>query len=251
MTTANQSPKNMLSPRSDLGFTLVELTIVLVIIALLTGGLLMSVAAQQEAAARGTTEKRIADVIDALTGYAAANGRLPCPAAPATTGVESPLGGGDCSNDWDGFVPARTLSLGPTDNNGYLLDAWGNPIRYAVTNANSDSFTTVNGMKNAWSGVLAPDLRVCNTGTGITGIGATADCAAGAALTSTAVAVVFSRGKNGGVAPSSTDESANGNADRVFVAHTPTTGANEFDDITAWLSPNILYNRLIAAGRLP
>ncbi|MCK7493185.1 MAG: hypothetical protein MZW92_18280 [Comamonadaceae bacterium] len=25
----------------------------------------------------------------------------------------------------------------------------------------------------------------------------------------------------------------------------------EFDDIVTWLSPNVLYNRLIAAGQLP
>ena len=248
MSALNRSSQKMTSKRSTSGFTLVELSIVLVIIALLAGGLLLSVGAQQEQAARSITEKRIADTIDALIGYAAANGRLPCPAAPATTGVEAPPGGGNCTNDWDGFVPARTLSRGPTDINGYLLDAWDNPIRYAITNANADSFSTVNGMKTNWAGGLTPDLRVCNTGVGIAG----GNCAnAAATLTDTAVAVVFSRGKNGGAAPASTDETANGNADRVFVAHTPTTGANEFDDIIAWLSPNILYNRLIAAGRLP
>ena len=79
-----------MSKRSVAGFTLVELSIVLVIIALLAGGLLLSVGAQQEQAARSITEKRIADTLDALIGYAAANGRLPCPAAPATTGVEAP-----------------------------------------------------------------------------------------------------------------------------------------------------------------
>ena len=95
---------------------------------------------------------------------------------------------------------------------------------------------------------MTPDLRVCNTGVGIAG----GNCASAAAtLTDTAVAVVYSRGRNGGVAPASTDETANGNADRVVVSHTPTTGANEFDDIVAWLSPNVLYNRMIAAGRLP
>ncbi len=52
--------------------------------------------------------------------------------------------------------------------------------------------------------------------------------------------------------PSSADETANGDNDRVFVSHTPTPpGLNEFDDLVIWISPNILYNRLIAAGRLP
>ncbi|MBK8525072.1 MAG: hypothetical protein IPL58_14040 [Betaproteobacteria bacterium] len=85
------------------------------------------------------------------------------PATAATTGVENPAGGGNCANDWDGFVPARTLSLGPTDANGYLLDAWDNPIRYAVTTANADGFTTTGGMQANWSGSLTPDLSAYAT----------------------------------------------------------------------------------------
>lgn len=238
------------------GFTLVELAIVLVIITLLSGGLIMSLSAQQETAAIADTQRRLNDVRDALLGYAAANGRLPCPAAPNSTGAESPAGGGICTNPWDGFLPAITLGIGPTDANGYALDSWGNPIRYALTtfqNPNclsgstaSHCYATANGVKAVWNGVgssaLAPDLQVCST----------AACASGTTLTSNAVAVIFSRGKNGGATPTSPDEIANGDSDRLFVSHTPTTAAgNEFDDLLIWLSPNILYNRLITAGRLP
>lgn len=244
------------------GFTLVELAIVLIIVGLLIGGIVVSIGAQQENAARNATERKVSEVIDALIGYAAANNRLPCPAAPPDdptpakrVGAEQPAGGGNCEYDWIGFVPARTLGLGPTDANGYLLDAWGNPIRYAITTANADSFTTTGNMRNNWAGGMNPDLRVCSTGIGIVNpLTATADCAgASVTLTDNAVAVVYSRGKNGASAPVSADESANGDNDRVFVAHTPVPAgtANEFDDIVAWLSPNILYNRMIAAGRLP
>ncbi|MBS1141298.1 MAG: ral secretion pathway protein [Proteobacteria bacterium] len=245
------------------GFTLVELAIVLVIIALLSGGLMMSLMAQQENIASAETQRRLNEARDALLGFAAANGRLPCPAAPASTGTEQPVGGGACTNAWDGFLPAITLGLTPTNETGYALDGWGNPIRYATSTyshatfcANS-CFTTANGVKTAWNGsvgalVLTPDLRVCNTATGLTGAGATAACAAGTDLANNAVAVIFSRGKNGAAAPASADEQANGDTDRLFVSHTPTSGgANEFDDLVIWLSPNILYNRLIAAGKLP
>lgn len=245
------------------GFTLVELAIVLIIITLLSSGLMISLLAQQEGAAAAETQRRLADARDALLGFAAAHGRLPCPAAPAATGVEAPVNGGDCDNPWDGFLPAATLGLAPTNENGYALDGWGNPIRYAVTTyshsthcANS-CFTTADGVRTAWNGsagtlVLAPDLNICGSTAGATGSGGSASCAAGAGLATNAVAVVFSRGKNGGVAPSSADEQANGNADRLFVSHTPTpAGANEFDDLVIWLSPNILYNRLITVGRLP
>lgn len=54
-----------------------------------------------------------------------------------------------------------------------------------------------------------------------------------------------------------TDEAANpnpnsANNDQVFVSHPRSAAAgNEFDDIVVWLSPDVLYNRMVAAGQLP
>jgi len=240
--------------KRNLGFTLVELAIVLIIMALLSGGLMMTVGTQMENAAHSETQRRLSEARDALLGFTAANGRLPCPALGNATGIESPLGGGVCNDNWDGFLPAVTLGINPTDEAGYALDGWGNPIRYATTKAVSSQVTTANQIKIAWNAgsTLAGDLLVCNTSLGVTGIGGGASCASGSELSNNAVAVIYSRGKNGSAAPMSADEVANGNADRVFVSHTQnSTGPNEFDDLVTWISPNILYNRLIAAGRLP
>ena len=61
--------------------------------------------------------------------------------------------------------------------------------------------------------------------------------------------LIFSTGRTGASGPLGADEQANvATIDRVFVSTTP--GPN-FDDLVTWLSPNILYNRMIAAGRLP
>lgn len=240
--------------KQNLGFTLIELAIVLVIVALLSGGLMMTLSAQYENVASSETQRRLNDAREALLGYAAANGRLPCPALGGATGIESPVGGGVCNDNWDGFLPAITLGISPTNENGYALDGWGNPIRYATTKAVSSQVTTTNQIKTAWNAgtTLAGDLRVCSTATGITGSGGSASCATGSDLSTNAVAVIYSRGNNGAIAPVSADEAANGDADRAFVSHTPTpAGANEFNDLVTWISPNILYSRLIAAGRLP
>ena len=224
----------------------------------------MTLSAQRENMASAETKRRLDEIREALLGYVAANGRLPCPAIPATTGVESPTGGGACARPRDGLLPGITLGLTPTDQNGYVLDGWGNPIRYAVTNFShathcpSGCFTTANGVRTAWNGsvgalILAPDLQVCNTATNIQTPGQlTATCAPNTELATTAVAVVLSRGQNGAMAATSTDEMANDNDDRLFISHLPTpAGANEFNDLVIWISPNILYSRLIAAGRLP
>ncbi len=254
------TPFPSLAPlRKHGGFSLIELAIVLIIVSLLAGGLMMTLSAQQENSAIAETQRRLTEARDALLGFAAANGRLPCPAAPSTSGTEAPVGGGACTNNWDGFLPAITLGVTPTNENGYAIDAWGNPIRYAITNFSNSihcpnqCFTTANGIKAAWNGgiSLSPDLQICNTAAGMTGSGATAACASGTTQAKDAVAVIFSSGKNGGTTPTSSDELANNGADRLFVSRTQTSGANEFDDLVIWLSPNILYNRFILAGRLP
>lgn len=243
------------------GFTLVEMAIVLVIIGLLLGGLLMPLSAQVEQQRIAETQKYLEQAKEALIGFAAANGRLPCPASATSNGVESPAGGGVCTNPYDGFLPAATLGLTPTDSLGYAADAWGGPqnrIHYAVTRANSSAFTTGGGMQATGMGTLTPDLRVCSSAATITATQCSNPETTNV-LTTNAVAVIYSVGKNAASGGTGADESANpnpnsANNDPVFVSRPPSaSGApgGEFDDIVAWLSPNILYSRLIAAQRLP
>ena len=230
------------------GFSLTELAIVLVIVALLIGGMLIPLSAQRDIQATNETQRQLAEIREALLGFAAANGRLPCPASPGTTGVESPSGGGACTNPWNGFLPAVTLGIAPTDAQGYALDAWNNRIHYAVTTAGSSAFTKANGVRDNWlpPPPLDPNLHVCSGASGIT----SATCGTGVALATSAVGVVISHGKNGSDTPTSADELANwpSSNDPVFVN---TQQSPTFNDIVIWLSPNVLYNRMISAGRLP
>lgn len=258
------------------GFTLVELTIVLVIVALLAGGMLVTLSTSRDIASEREAQKQLASINEALLGFSAGQGRLPCPATATSTGRESyctnSSGGcgielfaaqthGRCTDFFNGFVPAAALGLSPTDGQGFAIDAWGNRLRYAVSDKAAGlinyPFTTPSGIKTAWAidpSQIQPDLRVCNTAANVTAAGsATADCLVAAdQLTNSAVAVVFSAGRNGGAAPpvGNADELANWttSSDRVFVSASPSA---TFDDIVVWLSPNILYNRLISAGRLP
>ena len=237
------------------GFSLIELAIAIFVITLLLGGLLVPLSSQVEQRQISDTRKYLEEIKEALIGFAVTNGRLPCPASSTSSGVENPSGGGACSNNYNGFVPAVTLGLAVVDNQGFAVDPWGNRIHYAVTTANSNAFTTVNGMSTTGLSVLTPNLLICSTATGISG----SSCAAGNALTNGVPAVIYSIGKNGAYGGTGLDEAANPNPnstnnDRVFVSHlpTPSTAPNgEFDDIMTWLSPNILYNRMVAAGKLP
>ena len=49
-------------------------------------------------------------------------------------------------------------------------------------------------------------------------------------------------------------DGTNANNNRTFVSHPPTANGapnGYFDDIVIWISPNILINRMVAAGKLP
>lgn len=241
------------------GFTLVELTIVMLIVALLLGSMLLPLSAQQDVRAYGDTQKIVAEARDALLGFAMANDRLPCPASSTSNGVEDPVGGGTCNHPHDGFFPAATVGLAPVDSQGYLVDGWGsasaNRVRYAISAANTSAFTTASGMKTTGMTALTPDLQICTTGVGMTTPGtATATCAANTSLATDAVAVIYSLGKNAATAGSGTEETHNPNpqatiaADRAFVS---APQGSSVDDQVVWLSKSTLFNRMVAAGRLP
>lgn len=246
------------------GVSLVELAIGLLILSLIIGGLLVPLASQVEQGRVGQTQRQLDEIREAVVGFVLANGRLPCPASAASNGIESPPGGGACTNPWNGFVPAVTLGLSQVDEQGYAIDAWGlaqNRVRYAVTTANGSAFTTAGQMRTRGMAGLTPDLRVCRSGAGITGAGAAADCGPGDTLSQTAVVVIYSLGANAASGGTSADEAQNPNSnpnslnnDRAFVSRVraaPGAGAAEFDDLVTWLSPNILYSRLVTAGQLP
>lgn len=253
------------------GFTLTELTIVLVIVALLIGGMLVPLSAQRDIQNTNETQRQLTSINEALFGFVAGQGRLPCPATPASKGQESfctnptksedcgvelfiEQAHGRCTDFFNGFVPAATLGVSPTNSQGFAIDAWGNRLRYAVSDKSAGAidfpFTKPSGIKSVWAVSPIPLqsnlLRICNTSENI----AANDCPAADRITDSAVAVMLSTGKNGGVMPISSDELANwtNSNDRVFVSTTPSA---TYDDLVTWISPNILYNRMISAGRLP
>ena len=130
----------LLPPR---GFTLIELAVVIAIVGLLLGSLMVPLATRVQARQIGETHRILRDAREALYGFAIANGRLPCPASSMSSGLESPVGGGVCTNPHDGFLPAATLGIMPTDAEGFAIDSWGNRICYAVSLANASAFTTL------------------------------------------------------------------------------------------------------------
>jgi prepilin-type N-terminal cleavage/methylation domain-containing protein len=246
-----------------LAFTLIELLVVMVVVALVAAGLAMPLAAQVEMRRMAETRRLLEEAREALLGYAAAHGRLPCPATIASRGEESFATGGDatngqCESFHDGFLPAATLGLGPLDHEGFLRDAWGateNRLRYAVFGADpvagvQHALTRANGLQAAsvaGLGAAPRYLLICASGAGVTA----ASCGAAAnQLTRRAVLVIHSKGSNATRDPApGSDEARNLDGDPVFVAGM--AALDGFDDLLTWVPLPILVSRMLAAGRLP
>lgn len=233
--------------KKNSGFTLVEMAIVLAIAALILGASLTLLSAQQDQRRIEDTNALLSDAREALIGFALTQPlpHLPCPdkttGANSNDGVEDRTGG--VCDIAEGNLPWVTLGLAPQ------MDAWSNRLRYRVTAAFSNSNT---GMLLTSTG----DINVYDTAAAVNSV-------------VTAVpAVILSHGKNGfgtinaagnpNPAASSPDELANAPASIVghttFVSHTLVrTGetGGVFDDQVVWISPNILFNRMVQAGKLP
>ena len=226
------------------GFTLTELAVVMVIVALLVGGMLIPLSAQKDMQYSSETKTLMSDVKDALMGYVTVNGRLPCPANPATptgsvgAGLEYPLNAAKtaCSTSSEGVLPWATLGVPETD-------AWGRRLTYRVTN--SFAREVPGGSNAAFSLTTTGDVTILAT-------------SGGASIASSLPMIVVSHGKNGFRAylpdgsrmdaSADADEEANANGDASFVSKTQT---QSYDDLVEWISPNILFNRMITAGKLP
>ena len=229
------------------------------IVALLLGSIVAPLSTQIQERRFSETKRILDEAREALIGFAIANARLPCPASGTSTGVES-ISGGACTNPYNGFLPAITLGILPTDERGFAVDPWGNRIRYAVTASDANAFITTNGISNRFLVTTPnPDLHVCSTGQGPSSGPVCPIGPPDTTLTNSAPAVIYSIGANGLSGGTGPDEAENpnpnsSNNDRLFVSRPPRsegTAAGAFDDIVVWLSPHVLYSRMVAAGKLP
>jgi prepilin-type N-terminal cleavage/methylation domain-containing protein len=234
------------------GFTLVEMALVLLIVGLLLGGMLVPLSAQMEQRNNSDTQKALSEIKEAIIGYALANGQLPCPADPtiATGSVGAGLSRATCTTvlTSTGVVPWATLGVNETD-------AWGNRFTYRVTSDFAAPIGT--GSYGGCTPSPTPTLAtfaLCSVGN----LNVLSAATGGTTVAGNVPAVIISHGKNSAGAyttqgtqlavGSNPDELENSDADNKYVSHTPTA---TFDDMVVWISLDILFNRMVAAGKLP
>ena len=250
------------------GFTLVEIAMVMFIIALLLAGLVPAITAQLEQQRTNETRKQLNEIQEALIGFAIVNGRLPCPAkanlnTTAFNAGKEAYNGTDCTcniagspvadivtvctlSTVTGVLPWATLGLKETD-------AWDHRFTYRVTKPYADPIAAGTTDCSPALPPVASSFALCSPGL----LNVLSANTGGTSVAANMPAIIVSHGKNGfgaytstgsQLAAGSADEQENSNGDNSFVSHNPTSS---FDDLVAWTVPGILFNRMIAAGKLP
>jgi prepilin-type N-terminal cleavage/methylation domain-containing protein len=240
------------------GVTLVEMAVVLAIIGFMLGGLLTPLSMQMDQKRYTDTKNILENAKDALIGYAmshaATDGRpyLPCPDTN-NDGVEETRAGGVCPS-LEGRLPWVTLGTAKTDS-------WGNQIRYRVATNFSNSttgftLTTVATLRvcdsSACTTVVASALPAVIISHGKNGYGARSDSGNVNKVPAGASANELANidGRNFPTAGNNTADTAD-TADTANVDFVSTFQSDTFDDVVTWISPNILFSRMVSAGRLP
>jgi len=248
--------------KNIVGFSLLEMSIVLVIVGILMASMLPALSGKIEQQHVSETRRQLAEIQQALLGFAISNGRLPCPAersiasGQANAGLEATTGTGSaltCSNltgssAW-GVLPWATLGLSETD-------AWGRRFTYHVSRDFADAIANT-----SYAGCTPNPIPtqatfgLCSNGN-LTVLSAATN---GSNVAIKIPAVVISHGINGHGAytPQGTSLPNSNDSDEIknynttnskYVSHDFTPA---FDDLVLWVSPNILFNRMVKAGRLP
>lgn len=233
--------------KKNKGFTLLELAISLLIIGLLLAGILGPLSTSIEQKERQRTQDQLEDIRESLIGFAMREGRLPCPDVTVPKdGLEDPAGGGGGCNSESGNLPYAQLGINSKD-------AWNREFVYRVTGSYADDVSETGCVTNSPTGV---SFALCSN-QGNIGV---RDATGGSIIAAEVPAVIISHGK-GRANPSDAssferenyeNSSVSGDTMRtvVFRNYSNASG-NEFDDLLLWVSPYVLKNRMVQAGRLP
>ena len=254
-----------MSRATQQGFTLLELTLVLLIISLTLTITLAPLSALLDGKRHAQAELELEQIREALLGFAMINGYLPCPATaidPAAADYGQADAACDADADAEGYLPWRTLGVKAVDPWGLTRSAETDPFngywRYRVDRDFSEPFALDTSQKdmimveNHAGDLLTSDSErpvavIYSTGANFTPDGQNATYENAICGNPTG----YKNKKTGSTACAKKSDNHYGTP--LYQGGSPVgIGTDtEFDDILIWISRPLLFNRMVSAGQLP
>ena len=232
------------------GFSLVELSIVLIVIGILASSAVAPLSTTLQQARYKQNREQLRSIKEAMHGYLISTGRLPCPVSITEGDFASDSKKPICSTGHGGLPAAELGIMGAQSSTGAMLDAWGQPYAYAVSLADHDTLGDngiadwLNAGEPAAVGVsnLTADLQLCRQP-------ASSRCAARDLVASQIVWVVLSLGQiNSGKGL----EQENRDNDLIFSPGVFSSHPeNPFDDQMIWAARSEAVYWLLKTNWLP
>lgn len=232
------------------GFSLVELSLVLVVIGVLAGSAVIPLTSVIRQSHYRQTDAQLAIIREAMHGYLVSHGKLPCPLdndlinpakTDATASCQRSLGG----------VPAAALGImGERSATGAVLDSWGNPIQYAVSLSDNKTMGQVGVPDWLTTGEPANvGVEHLDAGLSLCRVAAANRCSRVDLIADQIVWVVYSTGESQSATGIQVE---NQDSDSVFAVTAYSSNVDSpFDDQLVWASRSELVYWLLRANWLP
>lgn len=234
--------------RRENGTTLIELSIVLVVVSVLLGSSLVPMTRIREQRLQAEAEKQLIQVRDRLIGHAMSLGFLPCPVS--LDSEPSPQANAENCTNYYGAINASILGgVAPSDLAGRLLDPWNRPIRYALSDVNHESigrleisdWSSASEIKQIGVSQLGANLSVCTAQDKV--------CRERSDKNARAVFVLLSTGAD---SSSAGLQWTNLNSKTLFQRSPFSNNPDfKFDDHLVWTSQSEIIYWLVRSGQLP
>lgn len=225
------------------GFTLIEVSLVLLIIAFTLGSLLLPLGAKLEEKSINEAKAQIKEIKQSIINFTVTNSRMPC-ADTDNDGVEN-FSGGVCTDvpGLEGSVPHVTI------NSPHKQDPWGQAFLYRVSSEFSDA---LDGTTCSVSAKPNVSIDFCSANDGVIDVlDYDLNAGAGFAAANSLAAIILSTGRNTGVDSVAQSENTDDDKDFYKTGYGGVESAMPFNDIVIWISASEIIGELINARILP
>jgi len=245
----------------EVGFTLIELAMVLFIITLVLGGIMLPLSTKLEQDDRKTTIALLEEIKESIIGYTLVKGYIPCPDCPDNATNDCSTSGTTANDGLEDGVDnysSPTTATNDRSSSNFLAcataygnvpwatlgvpeyDAWHHRFYYRVDDEFADKTYGTTGCSS-----VTANVSFCLDSDGDISV----NDETGASIAQKLPFIIVSFGKEN--SNSGTSQAENQDNDTTFIYRDYSKETDAYDDLMIWVPTATLKYQMIKAGKLP